>query len=215
MRPGLRRGGLLLAGALLLFVAYEVFALWRAWQRTPAVVSLARTGPLTLEDLSPERRRWLLAVEDPGFERHRGIDFTTPGQGNTTLPQSLVKLFYFERFRPGFAKIEQVLIARLVLDRALTKHEQLRAYLNHAYFGESRRGPIIGFEGAARAYFGTPFARIDDDQFLAIVATSIAPRELDPRRHPGANAERVRRIKRLVAGSCAPEDLGDVRYRRC
>jgi hypothetical protein len=47
--------------ALLALIIYEGWALWRAQQRTPEVVWLARTGELALADLTPERRRWLLA----------------------------------------------------------------------------------------------------------------------------------------------------------
>lgn len=211
----MRKAGALLLAALLLFLAYEGAAVWQAWRQTPGVVQRARTGELALSDLSPERRAWLVQVEDPAFWSHDGTDWTTPGQGNTNLTQSLVKRFYFERFRPGFAKIEQVLIARFVLDRALSKPEQLRAYLNHAYLGEGRSGPIIGYAAAARAFFGKEFAALSDGEFLAILATSIAPKEFDPRRRPQANAERVRRIRRLVSGQCAASGRGDVRYKDC
>lgn len=215
IKRALRIAGLAATAALILLVAYGGFVIARAWRRTPEVVTLARMGPIKLSDLSAERRQWLLKVEDPGFLRHRGMDFATPGQGNTNLTQSLVKRFYFERFEPGFQKIEQVLIARFLLDRALSKDEQLRAFLNHAYLGQDRGRPIIGFEAAAQAFFGKPFAALSDEEYLAIVATAIAPRDLDPRRNPTANAERVRRIRRLLAGECQPAGVRDVHYERC
>jgi len=78
-----------LGAALLLFVGYEAFAVWRAWQRTPQVVALARTGELKLADVSPLRLQWLLMIEDPSFRSHHGTDWSTPSQGNTNLTQGL------------------------------------------------------------------------------------------------------------------------------
>ena len=114
----------------------------------------------------------------------------------TSITQSLVKRFYFERFQPGFAKLEQSLIARFILDPAMSKPAQLRAYINHSHFGWRDGGPIIGLNAAARAYYGHGVERLSDRQFLSLVAMLMAPRDLNPRDHPAANAERVRRIER-------------------
>lgn len=202
----------MLLAALLI---YESYAVGRARAQTPFVLARVATGELRLADISSVRRRALLAVEDPGFAQHRGIDFATPGQGMTSLTQALVKLFYFDQFRPGFAKIEQSLIAWLVLDHAMSKSEQLTAFFNHANLGTWRGRRVAGFAEASRVWFGRPFAELSDREFLALVAMLIAPERLDPRRHPQANAERVRRIERLLAGECRPAGLNDVYYGHC
>lgn len=207
-------GGVVLA-ALLLFVGYEAYAVWRAQTRTPEVVARARSGELQLSDLTPRRRAMLLAVEDPGFTQHNGWDASTPGQGRTNITQALVKRFYFDRFEPGFAKIEQSLIARFVLHPALSKDEQLRAFLNHASFAWNKGEPVIGFADAARTYHGRDFTQLDDRQFLSLVAMLMAPRTYNPLTQPAANAERVRRIERLLAGACRPTGLTDVSYEAC
>jgi membrane carboxypeptidase/penicillin-binding protein len=215
----MRRAGKWLLGAaglaLLALALWEGFAVWRAWQRTPAVLAKAAQGELDLSDAGPRRLAWIVKVEDPNFLRHRGFDWSTPGQGNTNLTQSLVKSFYFDRFQPGFAKIEQALIARFVLDPALSKQDQLKAYLNHAYLGQERGRPIIGYAAAARSYYNKPFAALTDDEFLSLLAMTIAPRDLNPRANPQENKARVARIKRYLAGECAPADRGDIRYERC
>jgi membrane carboxypeptidase/penicillin-binding protein len=202
---------LLVAGLLI----YEGIALYRAKQRTPAVIARATAGELPLQLLSSRRRAMLLKVEDPGFYEHRGIDFSTPGQGKTTMTQSLVKIFYFEDFEPGFAKIEQSLIARFVFDPAMSKDAQLAAFLNHARFGSRRGRPVTGFADASRTFYGREFAALTDRQFLSLVAMLMAPKKLDPLRHPQANAERVRRIEALLAGRCRPAGLSDVTYQAC
>jgi membrane peptidoglycan carboxypeptidase len=211
----LRIPAAIVALLLIALVVFEVFAVWRAQQRTPEVLRRAAQGELQLADLSPKRREMLLKVEDPGFYRHKGFDASTPGQGRTNLTQSLVKRFYFENFQPGFAKIEQSLIARFVLDSALNKEGQLRAYLNHTYFGNFKGRPVIGFADAARTYFGRDFSELDDRQFLSLVAMLMAPNHLDPVRHAKENAERVRRIERMLAGRCAPTGVADVTYETC
>lgn len=200
---------------LLALVGYEAFALWRAMQRTPAVLAEASRGKTPLSALPDERIHQLLAVEDPGFLRHKGVDFQTPGQGLTTITQGLVKIFYFDTFSPGFAKIEQSLIARFVLDPAMSKRQQLEAFINHAYFGENAGREIVGFDSAARAYFGKPLTGLSGDEYLALVAMLMAPNTLDPVRHPRQNAERVRRIRLLLAGRCKPGGLRDVTYESC
>lgn len=200
---------------LIALVVYEAFAVWRAQQRTPHVLAAAAEGELTLEDVGKRRLDMLLKVEDPGFWDHRGVDFSTPGAGMTSISQSLVKRFYFEDFQPGFAKLEQSLIARFVLDPAMPKPAQLKAYLNHSHFGWRNRRPIIGLSAAARAYYGREVSQLDDRQFLSLVAMLMAPRELNPRENQAANAERVRRIERMLAGKCGPTGLRDVTYQAC
>jgi membrane carboxypeptidase/penicillin-binding protein PbpC len=202
---------ILLAG----LVAYESFALMRARARTPEVLARMAEGPLTLQSLPPQRIEMLLRVEDPAFFSHRGVDLSTPGAGMTSIPQALVKIFYFDDFEPGFAKLEQSLIARFVLDPALGKGKQLEAFLNHARFGSLDRRTVTGFAAAATAYHGRPLDRLNDREFLSLVAMLMAPSRLDPRRHPAANAARVRRIEAMLAGRCAPQGLRDVTYQSC
>ena len=203
------------AAVLVALILFEAFALWRADRRTPEVLRRAAQGELEPKELGKRRLDMLLKVEDPGFYRHRGIDFSTPGAGMTSITQSLVKRFYFDDFQPGFAKLEQSLIARLVLHPAMPKDAQLKAYLNHSHYGWRGGRPIVGLGAAARTYYGRDLAKLTDRQFLSLVAMGMAPRDLDPVRNPAANAERVRRIEAMLAGKCAPQGFRDVAYRNC
>jgi membrane peptidoglycan carboxypeptidase len=215
VRRAARIALLAIAIPLAALTLYEGYAVFRAKQRTPAVLAAAAQGELAYGDLSPRRRAMLLRVEDPSFFQHRGIDFSTPGAGMTTITQSLVKRFYFDDFQPGFAKIEQSLIARFVLDPAMPKEAQLTAFLNHTPFATARGRRVTGFAEAARAFYGRELAALSDREFLSLVAMLMAPSRLDPLRHAAANAERVRRIERLLAGECAPLGLRDVDYEGC
>ena len=211
----MRYAGLLILGLLAALAIYELFAIHRARQATPSVLAAAARGELKVSDLPKRRLEMLLKVEDPGFHRHRGVDFSTPGAGMTTITQSLVKRFYFDEFRPGFAKLEQSLIARLVLHPAMSKEDQLQAFLNHSHFGAIRGRRVVGFADAARSFYGRSFAELSDRQFLGLVAMLMAPKRYDPVRQPQANAERVRRIEAMLAGRCAPQGLRDVALNAC
>lgn len=201
---------------LLLLAGYEGVQLYRAQARTPAALASVASRPLKLASLPAARRDMLLKVEDPGFYSHKGVDLWTPGSGWTTISQAMVKRLYFPGgFKPGFAKIEQSLIARFVFDPAISKDEQLEIYLNHASFGTDGKREVIGFEDAARTWYGHPVAELSDRQWLGLVAMLIGPNELDPRTHPEENAERVNRLSALVAGRCKPLNAFDVRYPAC
>ena len=213
----MRSAGRVLAVAVLAIVAWEGYCVWRAEAHTARILAavLARPQPVSLDVLSAERRAILLKVEDPGFYSHSGIDLSSPGQGMTTITQALVKLLYFDPFQPGFAKIEQSLIARFVLDRHLGKDQQLALFVNQAYFGEAAGQPVRGFDAASRAYFGKPFGELDNDEFIGLVGMLITPNLLRPDTHHAEYLERVARIKSLLAGRCQPRHLLDVRYEAC
>ena len=167
---------------------------------------------LSPSDLSPAQRSMLLAIEDPTFTRHHGVDLETPGAGMTTLTQGLVKLLYFpDGFHPGIAKIRQTLIAQYALDTMVSKEDQLLLFLNICYLGSEHGQDIHGYANAARIYFGKEFSAITDDEFLSLVAMHIGPNALKP--GTIANAERVQRIKRYLSGEYQPAGLLDVEYR--
>jgi membrane peptidoglycan carboxypeptidase len=199
----------------LALVLYEGYAVLRARAHTAHALARVAARETPLASVPAHRLRMLLQVEDPSFFTHRGIDLSTPGQGMTTLTQSLAKFLYFDRFTPGFQKLELMLVARFALDPAASKREQLEIFLNHARFGSRNGRPIRGFAAAARAFHGRELAALTDRQFLSLVAMLIAPAEFDPLRHPEANRDRTDRIVALLAGRCRPRGLRDVRYEDC
>lgn len=212
----MRRLWRLLAIFLLLVLVASFACVAFAYARAGAVVARARqrSSILSIADLSPEQRRILLVVEDPAFEHHHGVDLRTPGAGLTTITQGLVKFLYFSNFEPGLAKIPQTLYA-IGFDLATPKDTQLELYLNHTYLGTINRNPVRGYEQGAQTFMGRSFRELTRDQFIQLVATTIAPDRLNPARNPAGNAERTRRIQRLVAGQCAPRNLRDVTYEDC
>ncbi|GAA6141985.1 transglycosylase domain-containing protein [Hydrogenophaga sp. 5NK40-0174] len=193
---------------------YFVLVVRQAHQDTPSIVHKAwlRHGhAVKLDALSEERLQWLLAVEDPSFFQHRGVDVSTPGAGMTTISQGLVKLLYFpEGFQPGFAKLRQTLIARYAFDAQVSKREQLALLLNMAYLGEHEGKPVRGFAKAARVYFAKPFTALSDEEYLSLVAMLMAPNRLKP--GSSALADRLTRVHALLNGKYRPSKVSDVDY---
>jgi hypothetical protein len=180
--------------------------------RVDAIIATADPADVTL---GPRRTAMLLRVEDPTFATNEGLDFSTPGAGMTTLSQSLGKRIFFDRFTPGLAKGELIALTRFALYPKVDKPRTLRAFLASAYFGRRDGQPIVGMGPAAKAWFGKPLAALGDEEFLALVAMLPAPATLDPVSHAAANAERVGRIKRLLAGQCRPTGMRDVMLEGC
>lgn len=199
--------------AMLLVAVWYANDIRLARQQTPTLVAAALQQygtELTSAELSPARKAMLLAVEDPTFLHHHGVDLATPGASMTTITQGLVKLLYFQQgFQPGIAKIRQTLIAQYALDALSSKDEQL-LFLNMSYLGTVNGQAIHGFANAARTYFGKEFASLNDEEFLALVGMLISPNHLKP--GTSASVERVQRISAYLRGELRPTNLLNVEY---
>ena len=202
----------LAAAATAVYYANEVRA---ARRDTPALVAAAsgRYGAqIKLTDLSAERKAMLLAVEDPAFMRHHGVDLVTPGAGMTTITQALVKILYFpDGFDPGIDKIRQTVIAQYALDVLMSKDDQLALFLNISYLGNKDGQAVHGYTQGARSYFGKDFATLTDAQFMSLVAMLIGPNYFRP--GTPAHDERMKRVQAYLAGRYQPDGLLDVEYK--
>ena len=202
----------LLAG----LTVYEGYRLIVASNKTNAVFSpyqAASYRGVRWDDLP---NNWLdiwLRVEDPRFFSHPGLDLTTPGAGLTTLTQALVKRLYFDAFSPGFSKLEQSLIAVLVVSPRISKEDQITAALALLYFGTVSGRDVVGFEDAAQTYYEKPLNLLSDQEFVGLVAMLVRPNLYRPGSAP--HDDRVARINRMLEGECAPLNLSDVLYRAC
>lgn len=196
----------ILALALLAFEGYRVLDAARTLE--------ARMAPLTAPtaSLSAWQLDAVVRVQDPSFRRHRGIEWPSP-LTTTTITQSLVKRLYFEDFRPGFQKLEQTLIAAFVVDPRVSKEMQLQAFTQTAYFGHRSGRSVIGFEDAARSWFGTSLQELPRDQFLTLLAMLPSPDTLMP--GSAQSAVRVGRIRRLLASQCIHTRIADIQLEKC
>ncbi|PRD45425.1 glycosyl transferase [Phyllobacterium phragmitis] len=155
-----------------------------------------------------------MTVEDPNFANHSGVDFSTSGAGATTITQSASKRLAFEKFQPGVGKIRQTGYA-MGLESRLSKDQILALWLETLEMGEGPEGWMTGFYKASSAIYGRPPAELSNSEFIRLVAVLIAPGSYKLRENDTALNERVGRIERLVAGTCAPEGLSDVWLEGC
>lgn len=166
------------------------------------------------DSLGTGHRAILLAVEDPNFSEHPGVDFSTPGTGLTTVTQSAAKRLAFKEFHPGIGKIRQTGYA-LGLESRLSKEQILALWLETLQMGKGPNGWMVGFHSASSTIYGRTPAELTDAEFIRLVAVLIAPASYDLSQSDAKLNERAARIERLVAGTCAPTGLTDVWLEGC
>lgn len=202
------------AGAGFFYAAREAHTAEPRLEEALAAAARLNAEGLGWATLTPRQQDILLAVEDPGFFRHPGLDPITAGVGPTTITQDLA-----DRLLPGDAP--QILrgfrraALALEIHRAMSKTDQLTLFLNTTGLGAKNGQWITGYHAAARAFFDTPLPELGEPQFINLVA-----RPLDPSfysRAEGADAllARTGRIARLVNGRCAARTPWDVEYAGC
>ncbi|TPE44506.1 transglycosylase domain-containing protein [Pontibacter mangrovi] len=169
---------------------------------------------LELNDLTAEQLDALLKIQDPNFYNHKGVDFATPGTGVTTISQGLVKMYYFENFKPGPQKVKQTLIARFAFDPLTPKDTILKLFVNEAYLGQENGKPVKGFEDASQYYFHKEFKQLNWDEYLSLLSMIRAPFKFHYFNEREKNLERVGRIKKVLAGDYTPVDNSDLFYDR-
>ena len=179
--------------------------------RADALIAQGRGG----DSLGARHREILLAVEDPNFAGHSGVDFWTPGAGLTTITQSASKRLAFDGFRPGFGKIRQTGYA-LGLESQLSKEQILALWLETLEMGNGPDGWVVGFHNASTVVYGRQPADLSEAEFIRLVAVLIAPTSYDLfNPQDGKLEERTARIERLIAGTCAPAGFSDVWLDAC
>lgn len=211
----IRITGWLFVALIFLMVSYYTVVIINARIYTREIIGkevVTSEYPITINDFTKRQIDILLAVQDPGFYSHHGIDLSTPGAGITTLTQAVVKKLYFKRFKPGIAKIKQTLFAYFALDPIISKEDQLTLFVNLMYFGKIDKEIAIGFADASRLFYGKPFNNLTEDEYISLVAVIISPNTFNPYYHPEWNKERSERIKLLITNKYTPKGLMDLYY---
>lgn len=211
----LRITGLIITGIILLILSYYTIVTVSARNYTRDIIKntvITKEYPITINDFKKRQIDILLAVQDPGFYSHHGIDLSTPGAGLTTLTQAVVKKIYFKRFKPGIAKIKQSLFAYFALDPIISKEDQFTLFVNLMYFGKINNKTVVGFADASLLFYGKSFENLTEDEYISLVAVIVSPNTFNPYYHPEWNRERVERIKLLVNNKYKPKGLMDQYY---
>jgi penicillin-binding protein 1A len=125
---------------------------------------------LTEDQISPNIKNAVIAIEDRRFYRHGGVDYKgiarafsqdllrrSAAQGGSTITQQFVKnALSAQGNRSVFQKLREAALA-YHLERKWSKDKILTQYLNTVYFGNG----AYGVESAVRAYFRPPVLQPD------------------------------------------------------
>ncbi len=138
--------------------------------------------------ISPQMKQAIVAIEDKRFYEHRGIDVhgmarafwadvTSHGlvQGGSTITQQFVKNAYVRNERSIARKLKEAALA-WQLEQRWSKDRILTAYLNTIYFGNG----AYGIQQAALTYFGERAADLTLPQAALLAGIPEDPSLYDP-----------------------------------
>ena len=111
---------------------------------------------LPYDQIPPEMRSAMIAIEDKRFRSHVGVDPIGIGrsvfvrvesgqwrQGGSTITQQLARNIFLTNSRTFGRKIKEAVLA-LALERKFSKDQILELYLNRVYFGAGAYGIEAG-----------------------------------------------------------------------
>ncbi len=166
-------------------------------------------------------RQAVLAAEDRNYYSEPGISPSgiaraalanlrggEISEGGSTITQQYVKNAHLTAERTFSRKFQEIFIA-VKLDRARTKDEILRDYLNTVYFG---RG-ALGIQAAAESYFGVPVEKLTVAQGAVLASSLRSPALYDPADHPERAAGRWKYVINGMVGEkwLTPEQAAELR----
>ena len=141
-----------------------------------------------LDNISPDLKRAVLAIEDSNFYAHPGINPNGVGrallvnwqrgsvvEGGSTITMQLVKNIFLSPKRQFSRKIAEGVLA-VRLEQILTKDQILEMYLNQVYWGHNN----YGVQTAARTYFKKSAANLNLAESAMMAGLIQAPEQYSP-----------------------------------
>jgi penicillin-binding protein 1A len=151
-----------------------------------------------INDISPNLKRAVLAVEDSYFYSHNGINPSSVGravlanfqagdtvEGASTITMQLVKNLFLTPERIISRKVAEAVLA-LRLEQIFTKDEILEMYLNQVYWGHNN----YGVETAAQSYFNKSAKDLTLPEASMMAGLIQAPEDYSPFRNYGNTKQR-------------------------
>jgi penicillin-binding protein 1A len=154
---------------------------------------LVNIGPsfgqwLSYEQIPPEMRAAMIAVEDKRFRSHLGVDPVGVAraakvridtgrwaQGGSTITQQLARNIFLTNSRTFGRKVKEAVLA-LAIERKFSKNQVLELYLNRVYFG----GGAYGIDAASRRFFGHSARTLSLGEAAIIAGLVKAPSNYSP-----------------------------------
>jgi penicillin-binding protein 1A len=160
---------------------------------------------LPYDQIPPEMRAAMIAVEDKRFRGHIGVDPIGIArsikvrldtghwrQGGSTITQQLARNIFLTNSRTFGRKLKEGVLA-LALERKFSKDQILELYLNRVYFG----GGAYGIDAASRRFFGHGADHLSLGEAAIIAGLVKAPSNYAP----SADAEAARERSGVVLNS--------------
>lgn len=143
---------------------------------------------VSLDKVSPDLKRAVLAIEDSHFYDHHGINLGSVGrallvnwqrgavrEGGSTVTMQLARNIFLSQERKFSRKVAEAVLA-IRLEQILSKNEILEMYLNQVYWGHNN----YGVQTAARTYFAKSAANLNLAESAMIAGLIQAPEEYSP-----------------------------------
>ena len=148
----------------------------------------ANRDVVPLEEISPELKKAVLAMEDSHFYQHQGINPTSIAralvvnlrsgeieEGASTLTMQLVKNVFLSPEKTFSRKLAEAVLA-LRMEQVFTKDEILEMYLNTIYWGHNN----YGVETAAQSYFQKSAEELNLAEATMMAGLIQAPEQYSP-----------------------------------
>jgi penicillin-binding protein 1A len=143
---------------------------------------------VSLDRISPNLKRAVLAIEDSHFYHHQGINPTSIGramlvnlksggveEGASTLTMQLVKNIFLSHERTYSRKLAEAVLA-IRVEQIFEKEEILEMYLNNIYWGHNN----YGVQTAAESYFNKPASQLNLAEAAMMAGLIQAPEAYSP-----------------------------------
>ncbi|HEY9600914.1 MAG TPA: penicillin-binding protein 1A [Allocoleopsis sp.] len=141
-----------------------------------------------LNQISPQLKRAVIAMEDSHFYMHHGINPNSVGralkanwqegsvvEGGSTLTMQLVKNLFLSQHRKFSRKVAEAVLA-IRVEQIFTKDQILEMYLNQIYWGHNN----YGIQTAAQSYFGKSAANLNLAESAMLAGLIQSPEEYSP-----------------------------------
>ena len=148
----------------------------------------ANRDVVPLDQISPNLKRAVLAIEDSNFFTHKGIN---PGgiaralivnlekgrtvEGGSTMTMQLVKNLFLSPQSKFSRKVAEAVMS-IRLEQILNKDQILQLYLNQIYLGHN----LYGVETASRSYFNKSANNLNLSEAAMLAGLISAPEEYSP-----------------------------------
>lgn len=146
---------------------------------------------ISIDNVSPNFRKAILASEDARFYEHGGVDFIGivraavtdyrsggATQGASTITMQLARAVFLHPHATIQRKMQEMLIS-IQLEKKFTKDEILELYMNQVYFGSG----AYGIEAAADTYFNKKASQLSLPEAAMIAGITPAPSDYSPHRN--------------------------------